>query len=151
MRKRALAFVLVLAAAIAPGLAGATRSADRALPRNGRIAFERVTPGSPVAIYTIKPDGSGLRRLSRPGLVADSPAWSPDGRQLAFRLYGKGQGQNNDLYLMRADGSGVRRLTNDPDSDGYASWSPDGRRIAYDQPGRPTGRRSRSRARASTS
>ena len=133
---RIFASVLVLAAAIAPGLAGAARSADHSLPsRNGRIAFERVSPGSPVAIYTIKPDGSGLRRLSRPGLVADDPAWSPDGRQLAFRLYGKVQGQNNDLYLMRADGSGVRRLTNDPDTDQDASWSPDGRRIAYDRSG----------------
>lgn len=35
-------------------------------------------------IYVVKPDGKGLRRLTRPDGVAGSPSWSPDGTRLVF-------------------------------------------------------------------
>lgn len=37
-----------------------------------------------LGIYVVREDGSGLRRLSTPGICAGSPAWSPDGRRIAF-------------------------------------------------------------------
>ena len=35
-------------------------------------------------IYVMRPDGTGLRRITRPGGVAGSPAWSPDGKSILF-------------------------------------------------------------------
>ena len=57
------------------------------------------------------------------------PAWSPDGRSVAFLSSGV-QGRP-DVYAIDADGSGLRNLTNSPSNDNYPSWSPDGRLIAF--------------------
>jgi Tol biopolymer transport system component len=37
-----------------------------------------------LSIYVIRPDGSGLRRLTPPGASDGSPKWSPDGKHIAF-------------------------------------------------------------------
>jgi TolB protein len=58
-----------------------------------------------------------------------SPAWSPDGRRIAF--YSERDG-NAEIYVMNADGSGVTRLTNTSADEGYPAWSPDGRTISFD-------------------
>ncbi len=57
-----------------------------------------------------------------------APAWSPDGRFLAFESDRDG---NRDLYLMAGDGSGLQRLTVDDGDDSQPAWSPDGRRIVF--------------------
>jgi TolB protein len=63
------------------------------------------------------------------------PAWSPDGRQIAFvdREGGVGHG---DLWIANADGSGVHRVTRSTGGDNsrsarYPTWSADGGRIAF--------------------
>ena len=73
-------------------------------------------------------DGSGVRRLTDNSAEDDSPAWSPDGRQLAFTSYRDGDWE---IYVMNADGSDVRRLTDNSAWDDSPAWSPDGRWIAY--------------------
>ncbi|HSC25646.1 MAG TPA: hypothetical protein VLD67_00140, partial [Vicinamibacterales bacterium] len=66
----------------------------------------------------------------------DSPAWSPDGRQVAFiRRHAEGdydKAPNRDLFVVEArEGAEPRRLTSTPfDETGRLSWSPDGRSIA---------------------
>src|SRR5437660_4555411 len=72
----------------------------------------------------MNPDGSGLRRLSRGKDSRDSqPAWSPDGRSIAFVSdYVPG-----GLYVMDSDGRHVRLLRR---LGGQPAWSPDGRSIA---------------------
>lgn len=37
-----------------------------------------------LGIYIIRPDGTGFRRLTQPGITAGSPTWSPDGQRIAF-------------------------------------------------------------------
>ena len=81
-----------------------------------------------VDIYVMNADGSGTRRLTHNARYNAEPAWSPDGRKIAFRSTRNG---NRDIYVMNADGSGKRNLTRNPAQDGSPSWSPDGRRIAF--------------------
>ena len=79
-------------------------------------------------IYVVNADGSGKRKLTHNERYNTEPAWSPDGRKIAFRSTRNG---NRDIYVMNADGSGKRNLTRNPAQDGSPSWSPDGRRIAF--------------------
>ncbi len=58
-----------------------------------------------------------------------APAWSPDGRRIAFFSERDGQG---DIWVMNADGSGATRLTDTRADEGYPWWSPDGRTITFD-------------------
>jgi WD40-like Beta Propeller Repeat len=76
-------------------------------------------------VYTIRPDGSRLRRVTRRG--GSAPEWSPRGDRLAFVREGS-------IYVVRADGRRPRRLQL-PDgafANGGLAWSPDGKRIAFE-------------------
>ena len=54
----------------------------------------------------MRPDGSGARRLAR----GDDPAWSPDGRRIAFSRY-LGGGSQGEVFVMNSDGTaGHHRL-----------------------------------------
>jgi TolB protein len=106
----------------------------------GSIVFQRMDPaGGKTRLYTIRPDGSGLRAITSPGSGEDQdvmPDWSPDGRRLVFtRFFGS---EPSNLLVTRPDGTGVRNLTRasctgDCLSDEYPVWSPDGRRIAFER------------------
>lgn len=63
------------------------------------------------------------------GGVNTYPAWSPDGKHLAFRrMLGEA---NSEVFVANADGTEARNLTNHPAFDGWPAWSPDGTRIAF--------------------
>ncbi len=84
-------------------------------PRGDLIAFVRLTRGKDVdsyEIFVMNIDGSGVRRLTRNGVLDTSPTWSPDGRQIAFtRWPGNGSDGTSAIYVMNVDGSRERRLT----------------------------------------
>ena len=66
---------------------------------------------------------------SYPGFEG-SPAFSPDGNQLAFYWSGE-KNDNPDIYVMRIGSQKPLRLTTDPAADYEPKWSPDGRQIAF--------------------
>lgn len=83
-------------------------------PDSQQIAFTvRVTSGmnSPdnVVINVINADGTNQRILTRNTHENEHPAWSPDGRYIAFRSYRTVE-QRGGIYVMNADGSNERFL-----------------------------------------
>ena len=74
-------------------------------PSRRRVAEGPLAPGD---IYTIRPDGSDLRRLTT-GDKASWPSWTPDGRLMFTRLPGSSGGAAG-WWTMDADGSNQAAL-----------------------------------------
>ena len=79
-------------------------------------------------------DGSDKQRLTRNEGADVHPAWSPDGRSIAFISDRDGSFQ---LYVMPAAGGAPRLITSgiegpgNPAGEWAAAWSPDGTRLAF--------------------
>jgi Tol biopolymer transport system component len=94
---------------------------------NGKIAFTEYVNG--YRVYTINPDGTGRIALAQ----GTDPAWSPDGRKIAYINL------SNHLATMNADGTGQTDLGVGPGLSGdrvyvtlrNPAWSPDGTQIAF--------------------
>lgn len=79
-------------------------------------------------IFTARPDGSEIKRLTAtPGYDAEATI-SPDGKKIIFTST---RGGDLDLYVMDASGKNVKRLTNELGYDGGAFFSPDSKKIVY--------------------
>jgi Tol biopolymer transport system component len=94
---------------------------------NGRLAFGMVVGGN-VDIYSVLPSGAALRRLTTAASFDACPAYSPDGRQIA---YCSNRGGTFEIWRMDQNGKDQRQLT----SIGFALWpdySPGGSRIAFE-------------------
>jgi Tol biopolymer transport system component len=116
-----------------------------------RIVFVREFDDKPFEVWSVRPNGSDLRRIDPgcpPGVVTDriceedAPAWSPDGTRLAFgNPYGGLEEIGGETWIdffplavMDADGSNLRHLTHPQRhqfEDSEPVWSPDGTRMAF--------------------
>jgi Tol biopolymer transport system component/Zn-dependent M28 family amino/carboxypeptidase len=86
-------------------------------------------------IYTARPDGGDLRRLtSNSAYDAETTVCPRDGSL----LFTSDRDGDLELYRMKADGSDVRRLTHTPGYDGGGFFSPDCSRIVW-RASRPQG------------
>jgi TolB protein len=113
-------------------------------PRGDLIMFSRLAkPGGSLRsaefdqegdyeIFTIKPDGTNLKRLtSSPGNDAHQ-GWSPDGSHIVFAssrlgfkdevIYTNAPQPYGELFVMRYDGKSVRQLTDNQWEDGAPAW-----------------------------
>ena len=104
---------------------------------DGRIAFTSRRDGNR-EIYVMAADGSAPRNLTHHEARDTKPAWSPDGRRIAFVSDRKGESEQgllltNDIFVMNTDGSGVEQLTSSqrPMFAGDPAWSPDGSSLAF--------------------
>ena len=132
MRRLKLAVAVVGLPLFAAGavLGSSGTASSRAQPkRDGRIAFARQG-----VLYTIAPDGSGLQRVVIAPPIRnddwnDGPAWSPDGKKLAFVAHYESGTLRLDALMIRHQNGRTRDLGDTGRGEAGVSWSPDGKRI----------------------
>lgn len=101
-------------------------------PRGRTIAFDQLDYDSTrSAVYEANPDGSGMRRMTKTALVAALPAWSPDGRRIAFVAFTSADFQpvsanGGPIYVMHSDGTALVRITPGSNTDTEPVWRPRG-------------------------
>lgn len=104
-------------------------------PKGDTIMFTSDRDGE-FALYRIRPDGTGLRKLTN-GTGSDAHSiWSPDGEWIVFSsarmgfkdemaLYDGVPQPYGEIFAMRADGSDVRQLTDNKWEDASPGWMPE--------------------------
>lgn len=80
------------------------------------------------ALWTLSIEGGPAKRILEDGYDARMPAWSPDGRRLAFQAY---RSSTWNIWTVNADGTRLQLLTSGPFDDREPHWSPDGTRVAF--------------------
>lgn len=147
----------VLEALVVFAVLGTAATAALATPpgKNGDIAYRGYLDANRTtgAIFTIRPDGTGVRQVTRPPrrVIDQFPDWSPDGRTIAFhrmvpcnpnRPRNGLDGTCDLVYTVRADGTGMKPLVPCafdasrpyPESCVGAhtpAWSSDGSKLAF--------------------
>lgn len=80
------------------------------------------------SIWVLPAGGGAARRITDEYNDARQPAWSADGRTVAFQGFRDG---SYDIWAVEADGTRLRRLTTGPDDDREPAYSRDGTRVAF--------------------
>ena len=104
-------------------------SAGTWAPDNRRLAVATIRGGHPV-IAIFDGDRGGIKEEIKYEDAGEifQPAWSPDGKSIAFSAQ---IGGVTDLFVYDFDTKQIRRLTNDAFSDLQPAWAPDGSSIAF--------------------
>jgi Tol biopolymer transport system component len=119
------------------GLLALPSAAGAAFPdRNGEMLFAS-NRGGLYDLYALSAPGGTLRRLTRTRVVHEmSPAWSPDGKSIAYNRRSFADENHPgpfEIWVMRANGSHAHFVARGTDP----AWSPDGRRLAFTGPFTP--------------
>ncbi len=102
-------------------------------PIGDYIAYVEPAPySSDICIVNI--DSGDTRKLTY-GIIAISPAWSPDGQAIAFLSSEDGKNNIWKLMMMDADGRNIRQIGDSYAGRGRISWSPDGDKLAFTSSG----------------
>jgi Tol biopolymer transport system component len=101
------------------------------------VAFDSVNRwGDGMAVYIARASGSDVRRLTPSGQFSAQPAWSPDGKWIAYQKAG-GFGWPK-IKLVHPDGSGRHDITSPSQGlGGDMVWSPDSQRLMITYGERP--------------
>lgn len=100
-------------------------------PDGTRLVFFLPWDGEPREreIFVVHRDGTGLTDVTCNDVEDANPAWSPEGRWIAFFTSVNGWLQ---VAVMRPDGTGRRVLTEGPAHNHSPEWSPDGRELLFE-------------------
>ncbi len=79
-------------------------------------------------IYTADYDGENQRRLTTGRSLNINPAWSPNGRSIAYASWRRGPG---NIFVSHIYDGTLEELTKGPGENWLPAWSPDGTRIAF--------------------
>ena len=121
--------------------------AEATVAPDGLITFTSLRDGD-MEIYTMKPDGSDVKRLTNRAGPDGGPFFSYDGTKIVFRGRSLQSGEELDefrsllkdglwrpteleLFVMDRDGSNLRQLTTLGGANFAPSWHPDGKRIIF--------------------
>ncbi len=101
-------------------------------PDGRSLVFSSALIGGRFDLWTqnvVAMDAAGLPRqlTDHPGSAA-APAFSPDGRWVAYYRVVSGQ---RDVWIVPAGGGTPVQFTQDPAADFHPAWSPDGSQIAF--------------------
>lgn len=94
-------------------------------PDGRAIAFVRAGD-----VFSVRADGSGLRRLTSGSELDSAPLVAPNGKFVVYERRAT-EGAPADLYSVSMLGGAARQLTRDADDDHDASFSPDGKAVVY--------------------
>ena len=97
-------------------------------PDSAHIAFRRMLGEHDSEVFIADSNGSHAHNVTNNPAFDGWPAWSPDGRLLAFASNRDG---NHKIYVMRADGSDVRMLADTPGRGTAPHWLPNGKEIFF--------------------
>jgi Tol biopolymer transport system component len=110
--------------------------APRFSPDGTKLVFTRYrgTGGAEkAALFVVRLDGAGVRRLTSFAIHAGDADWSPDGTRIVFEAY-PNLTAYGDVYVVGATGGRPANLTRNPVGQAGSAdpvWSPDGRKILF--------------------
>ncbi len=122
------------------GLVRLTKHPDHDIPMDfspdgSRIVFLRAEPDTdPVtgSLYVVNVDGTGLHRITPPGLdVGATARWAPNGKEIVFA--GSPTEPRGSIRVVQPDGTGLKKVFEDPKGGTAAAptWAPDGHKIMF--------------------
>ena len=97
-------------------------------PDGTRIAYRKVIGDMNSEVFVANADGTNLKNLTNHHSWEGWPAWSPDGRTIAFSANRNAAWQ---IFLMNPDGSNLRLLAATEGRGTSPKWAPDGKAVFY--------------------
>jgi TolB protein len=109
-------------------ISGGVNTFPNLSPDGSRIVYRHMLGEKDSEVFLAMSDGTGARNLTNHPAFDGWPAWSPDGKLIAFASNRDG---NHKIYTMRADGSDVKMLADTPGRGTSPRWAHDGKTIFF--------------------